>query len=817
LNEGPLASGWFYSRPSAGARRDVGPLDWEELWQLARLELLAPDDLVWQEQLAGWVPAAQVQGLLPRVARRAGRKRLTAAASKCKAFVTGAWQAFRRRPLLAWAVPAVVVVCVGLSLVLFFALQGTRGGPDTWLVMMYMAADDEVLEEDAVFDMNEAELVGSTERVTVVAQLDRYAGGYSGDGDWTSTRRYLLAQDANLYNIGSELIADLGELDMGQPQTLYDFATWAIEAYPSEHYALILSDHGAGWTGGWTDNSPMNADGLSMQEMDEVLGDIVADTGIGALELVGLDACLMGQLEVMSSLVPHALYAVASEETEDSVGWAFGAFLGALAADPSMSGRGLGQAIVDSYIENDERVNEEEAASGAVNSEAMMQGLMKTSTLSAIDLSAIQELDAAVNELVVSLTEVDQSVVAQCRTYAQSYSSLFNDDDPPSFIDLGSFVDLLIAEVEDPSVAAACQEVRDALSQAVVAEKHGDERPGSTGLTIYFPNSEEYSYTFSEAAMRRESSHYPSSIGRFAAATLWDDYLTFHYTGEPVDASAADLSAVTPALAGQTDFATAVEESAPAADAEVVAPGAGGVTLASLEVSATEIGPDEQVTISTQVSGSNVAYVYYYVSYRSESSDSFLSAAAGYIKPGNVKESGGVYYPDWGSGEVIPIAYDWDPVLYCMSSGEQEDDEFAYFQPTVYGAETAGDIYSVWGTYRFVDTGTDMDAVIDFSGEGEMLHVWGYGAGEGGLSAGAWHELTPRPGDIFTITDEYLETDQNPEGEFVDYPGGQMTLGDTPFTMVPYYALPGYYRIGIGAEDLDGNTTWQFVDVTVTE
>ncbi len=97
---------------------------------------------------------------------------------------------------------------------------------------------------------------------------------------------------------------------------------------------LILSDHGGGWTGGWSDDDPEYGSGLTMQEIDDALGAIVADTGIGAFELVGFDACLMGQLEVMSAVAPHARYAVGSEETEPSLGWGYAEFLRALTAGP---------------------------------------------------------------------------------------------------------------------------------------------------------------------------------------------------------------------------------------------------------------------------------------------------------------------------------------------------------------------------------------------------------------------------------------------------------------------------------------------------
>lgn len=691
------------------------------------------------------------------------------------------------------------------------------GQPGTWLVMMYEDADDEVLEEDIVIDVNEAELMGSTDKVKIVAQMDRFVGGYDGQGDVTSTKRYLVTQDDDLNTINSEELADIGEVDMGNKDTLIDFATWAINTYPADHYVLILSDHGAGWNGGWTDDAPVSGGKLSMQNIDEALGTILADTGVESFELVGFDACLMGQLEVMSAIAPHARYAVGSEETEPSLGWAYSKFLQALNDNTTMTGRELGQAIVDSYINQDIRITDDQArsvyAGGDYSADSVAADTSRDVTLTAVDLGAVQDLNAAVNELAVALTNIDQETVAQARAYAQSYTSIWWEGIPPSFIDLGHFVDLLLSSTDDPDVTQAAQHVQSVLAKAVIAEKHGTERPGSSGLTIFFPNSELYGITFDESV--GYSDMYPAFVGRFATASLWDDFLTFYYTGQTFDPAAADLTVLTPAQSAQTDFAQAVQESAPEAGAQIAAPSAGAITIAPLNVSASKIGPDGKVTLSTKITGSNIAYVYYYVSYYNESDGSYLTADEGYISAENTKEIGGVYYPDWGNEGVVSIDYEWEPTLFYMSDGNDANDQFAFFKPTTYGVDTTGDIYTVRGTYKFVDSGTEMDAEIDFNGDGDMQSVFGF-TGDAN-SSGAWHEITPQTGDTFNITDEYLDFDKNPDGEFVDYAGGTMTFGDTPFTMVPYYAFSGKYTLAIGVEDMDGNTSWEFTEVTVTK
>ena len=194
----------------------------------------------------------------------------------------------------------------------------------SWTVMLYQDADDEVLEQDVFTDFNEAERVGSTDQVHIVAQLDRFKGAFTGDGNWTSTRRYYVTQDNDLTVIHSQLVADLGELNMSDPNTLVDFATWAVKTFPADHYVLILSDHGMGWPGGWTDPAPASntseqaplsklvGNAMYLDQLDTALGQIRQETGIDKFDIVGLDACLMSQLEVMSALEPYARYAITS-------------------------------------------------------------------------------------------------------------------------------------------------------------------------------------------------------------------------------------------------------------------------------------------------------------------------------------------------------------------------------------------------------------------------------------------------------------------------------------------------------------------------
>jgi len=193
--------------------------------------------------------------------------------------------------------------------------------------MLYQDADDKILEQDIYVDLNEAERVGSSDRVNIVAQMDRFKGGYKGDGNWTGAGRFYVTQDDDLGRVESQVLADLGEIDMSDPRTLVDFVTWAMAAYPADKYALILSDHGMGWPGGWSDPTatggadrsiPLTGalgDQLYLHELDAALDEIRATTGLDKFELIGMDACLMGHLEVFAALAPHAPWEEAARIT----------------------------------------------------------------------------------------------------------------------------------------------------------------------------------------------------------------------------------------------------------------------------------------------------------------------------------------------------------------------------------------------------------------------------------------------------------------------------------------------------------------------
>src|SRR5690606_5837113 len=115
-------------------------------------------------------------------------------------------------------------------------------------------------------------------------------------------------------------LEDLGTVNTGDPAFLADFIRNGILAYPAEHYALVLSDHGASWPGVGADGSSNN-DTLTVPELEKALATALDGLAIGTLDMVGFDACLMATYEVASALAPYADRLVASQELEPGHGW----------------------------------------------------------------------------------------------------------------------------------------------------------------------------------------------------------------------------------------------------------------------------------------------------------------------------------------------------------------------------------------------------------------------------------------------------------------------------------------------------------------
>jgi len=332
-----------------------------------------------------------------------------------------------------------------------------------WTVMVYIAADND-LERYAAFDLNEMERVGSTAAVNVVAQVDGLEGG---------GRRLFVTRDSAAFEVTSPVVEMLDEINTGEAAALVDFAAWALRNYPAEHYALVLWDHGGGWQGLAYDATAQH-DSLSMAELGGALALIT--TGLGRpLDLIGFDACLMGQLEVFGAIAPYGRYAVASEELIPGNGWDYQGVLRFLNADPSGDVPAVGQAAVDSFMRFYSR-------------RATLY------SLSVIDLARVDDVTRALSRFAGAVS-ANPAAVAGIVGDARKNTPVFGSNgdtraaDRVSAADLIYFMNLVADLSPDPQVAAAARRVTEAAAQMVIYHRASDPLANSRGVAIFFPRS----------------------------------------------------------------------------------------------------------------------------------------------------------------------------------------------------------------------------------------------------------------------------------------------------------------------------------------
>jgi hypothetical protein len=244
----------------------------------------------------------------------------------------------------------ILTVCMACLLVPAIAISQQAD----WTVLVYFCADNDV-EEYAIPDFLEMASVGSTADVKIVALFDRIPGYDDRYGDWTDTRRGII-NNGDVPNTSWGV--SMGELNMGDPQTLIDFVVWGMQNYPASRYAVVLWNHGSGWWKLQAGESFLlkgvcwdytDSDCLTMKEVRQALDAI--EQNQQEPDLVAFNACLMAMVEVAYEIRDHAQVMVGSEKLMPATGFPYGWILEDLVATPSMTASELGSTMVAYYYQ----------------------------------------------------------------------------------------------------------------------------------------------------------------------------------------------------------------------------------------------------------------------------------------------------------------------------------------------------------------------------------------------------------------------------------------------------------------------------------
>ena len=362
-----------------------------------------------------------------------------------------------------------IIVILGLILIsIFISINNCLLQPDinkknnkesvsNWTFMIYMSGDN-WLSDIIPKNLGHIKSVGSNEDLNIIVLVDE-------KGVNNTHLYYIEIYDVNETSLEALNSKYYDELNMGNKQTLEDFAIWTMNNYPAKHYFLDIWGHGKGWPGVALDGN----DYLTMIELDDALKNIIQNDNGNKLDIIGFDACNMGMLEIFYQIKDYANISIASEKEIPEYGWPYYDILMSLKKDSKMTPEELSRLIVTKYhyIYSTDKFKSDDLSIA----------------LSAIDLMKIDEIVDNLENV-----SLDKS---QCISYEN-----------PDYVDLFCY-------------ARDCGSInlKMAINKSIIAEKHwsnpnGDAIEYAYGMTIYYP--EVYNKNYNEL--------------KFSIDTQWDDH-----------------------------------------------------------------------------------------------------------------------------------------------------------------------------------------------------------------------------------------------------------------------------------------------------
>ena len=341
-----------------------------------------------------------------------------------------------------------------------------------WTFMVYLDADND-LEEAGIDDFLEMSSVGSTSNVSIVVLFDRTSGYSSSYDDWSDTKYFYITHGLEPYS-DNAVNQTWGERNMGDPQTIVDFVSYSMQNYPSEHYALILWDHGGGLSGVCWDKDN-GYDNINLHELRNALETIYNELGV-KIDILGFDACLVGMMEVAYQVRDYVDYIVFSQEYEPGDGWPYDDILDLLTSNPDMRPEELAEVIVEKYVDSYRHGS---------------QGYDPYATQSAINLSALmmiafRKMDRLVGEI---LRNYDKYVDAI--NYASNNAERFYYSNEKDII---HFLQLLETNISDEYMVSLIEETIEAINLSIISAGHLNGHPYAHGLSVNIPSSYSSSY-----------------------------------------------------------------------------------------------------------------------------------------------------------------------------------------------------------------------------------------------------------------------------------------------------------------------------------
>lgn len=329
-----------------------------------------------------------------------------------------------------------------------------------WTIMIYIAADND-LEPFGLIDLNEMEIANVPDNVNVTFLIDRVNGYDTSNGDWTDTRRGIVESDNSMFTVSSDM-ESVGELNMGDPQTLADFIDWNTQIAPAENYGLVIWDHGNGINGVAYDETSGH-DRLSVSEVSNAISTSSLDT----LEFVGFDACLEAVIDQTYVLKDQTDIVIASQDLEPGDGWDYTGWFNSLTTN--LTTESIADAAVTSF--DDSYANS-----------------FQQTTLSAVKTSEMDDIATSLFTFSTELAKVGTSDLNSVKSEVAGLELFVQE-----YIDIRALAQAVLDQNINGNMNTAASNLINNVDEAVIANEVNNKNDAH-GLSIYWPGTANSSY-----------------------------------------------------------------------------------------------------------------------------------------------------------------------------------------------------------------------------------------------------------------------------------------------------------------------------------
>jgi len=386
-----------------------------------------------------------------------------------------------------------------------------------WLVLVFVNGRNN-LARASITDVNEMEMVGSTDKVAVTVELGLL-------NDRGNSSRFYIQKDttptpANEINsITSPAIIVPGSIispaiivpgsDMGSWKHFVDFAKWSYRKYPAKKVLAVLWGHGSGRVDiGGADNlgaelgiasDDLTKNFIRNKQIAMALREI--ERAIGKkVSIYASDSCTMQMASVVYEIGASVELIVGAEESTPNDGLPYDSILAHLTADPGMDPAALSSVIVNDFF-------------------TYYKATSYDTTLSTIKPSELPGFVRLLNDWVrAAAVPANRKKVLEAEQEALAFEDGYNGNDTVATArskDLYDFVDLVGRKAGNTSrVFAKGELLKDFISTRLVISNKttqvGGKYDRAKGIAAYFPKLI-YDSSYDETLFSRDS--------------LWDDFL----------------------------------------------------------------------------------------------------------------------------------------------------------------------------------------------------------------------------------------------------------------------------------------------------